>query len=100
MRSRAHVPGWKTTEFWLSTLGSAVTMAGALVGALPAAPAVIVAGSVWAAYTGFRAFTKAKSGDVAGAVQDAAATVNVINQTRANVEAVKTGQPVSLPSAP
>lgn len=69
-------PGVQTTEFWTHTvLPWAATIAAAVFG-LPAAPvAAVVAGMTTVAYGVGRVVLKARAGDTAGAVAEAASDV-------------------------
>lgn len=52
-------PGYKTTEFWLTMLGQAVNVAGAIAGVISWPIAVPVAAGLSAVYTVMRSLIKA-----------------------------------------
>lgn len=83
--------GWKTVEFWVTVIGSAISVATAAAGFLPATTALIITTALTAAYNILRAFQNAGVEGVTPVFQSTRFYTTVIGILSAGFVALQTG---------
>jgi len=83
--------GWKTLGFWVTTLGSAISVATAVTGFIPVTTALIVSTTLTVAYNVLRAFQNAGVDGVTPVMQSTRFITTVVGIVSAGLLSLQTG---------